>query len=463
MNERIIRRSGEYDQLLQPQITNASLNRTIGFIFPTEEAAKAGAIKVMSVIHLDREMQTAIQNVDLTRRKGNIGWDYHGIPLKTYLDFEQLQDGNWALEIDKFNSEETNLRSRFEDALGEHSVASDAYIHLKFPNAEQGREYLETVGMDLSPEKLGNIAQESVYWNLAILLRDMSHQHNHITGRTKFDRPGDMGRVLVDFARQSDRDTQIKILTVVDRQFSKVKSEELIKPKNKYPGGSLEIASKIDDFDPVTALQGIFEIMDKSAKRRTLFGSKLPPGEYSHFYLDSLLEAYKGIDNKADLFDTLYNKCKQRVEEEKGATMVTEVRFGGQSQSRGFYGSSLNINYEAPFGSEHFRAHVSTNVDGVFDMTSRTFRPDDYPTEFSVRVFPTPAHKYSTDPSVQEYINAAASILALQDPGFLDRKNAHAKRDTSHYEVFSELGVSLYTSAIPYFQHAGSRLLTKRE
>lgn len=119
------RPKGEQEQPLQVEITYASLGRSIEFVFPDADAAKAGALKAMRAIHLDEGIRTDIEGADLSRGRGRVGWDYYGFyALKTDLDFEQLEDRRWSLNVSKVFSEGSSLRGEVEKAVGEPSVVS---------------------------------------------------------------------------------------------------------------------------------------------------------------------------------------------------------------------------------------------------------------------------------------------------------------------------------------------------
>jgi len=454
----------EQGQLLRPEITYASLGRSIEFVFPTADMTKAGALKAMSVIHLDEGIKTDIEKVDLARGRGRVGWDYYGFyTLKTDLDFEQLKDGRWALDVSKVFSEGSSLRGEVEKAVGEPSIISDASIGLKLSTPEQGQKYLQTIGMDLSPELLARHAQDRAYWNLTILIRDMSAGYDNRTQKDIVDKPEDMGQVLVDFAQDSNRETQGKILAAVSKRLSETHMEDWSTPQYRYPGGSLEKALEKEDFNPITAMQEIFTTMDKAVKPGLLGRRKLHPGVYSHFYLDSLQKSYEGVGNedKAKLYGALYSKCKARIEE-KGGTAPTEMRFDSQNRSRGFGEYSLNVDSIVPITSEYFIARASTSVKGTFDLAKKTFTQDNYPTEFSLRVYPTPEYRYSNDRNVQALINVTASRLALQESGYLSSRMRTARADNSHNWAIDKLGTALLSTDDSHLQDMGLSVLEKR-
>lgn len=458
------RKLGEQAQPLQAEISYASLDRSIEFVFPNAEAAKAGALKAMGAIHLDEGIRVGIEGVDLSRGRGRVGWDYYQFyALKTDLDFEQLKDSRWTLGVNKVYSEGSSLRGEVEKAVGESSLIAGASISLKLPTPEQGRAYLQTVGMDLSPELLARHAQDRAYWKLSILIRDMSAGYDHKTQKDIVDRPEDMGQVLIDFAQQSDRDTQGKILGVVDKRMAETHMEDWTTLQYRYPGGSLEAALANDDFEPVKAMQEIFEAMDKAAKPNLLGRRRLHQGSYSHFYLDLLEKGYDvlGVEDKARLYTALYAKCKSRGEK-KGGVMPTEMRFDSQNRSKELSEYSLSVGATAPINSEYFVARASTRVDGTFDLVSRTFKADDYPTEFSLRVYPTPEYRYSNDRNVQALINVTASRLALQEPDYLTAKMRSARADNSHNWAIDKLGTTLLNTDDPYLQSMGLDVLAKR-
>lgn len=458
------RPKGEQERPLQAEITYASLNRSIEFVFPSADAAKAGALNAMRAIHLDEGIRADINGVDLSRGRGRVGWDYYGFyALKTDLDFEQLEDERWSLDVSKVFSEGSSLRGEVEKAVGEPSVVSDASVSLKLPTPDQGRAYLQTIGMDLSPELLARHAQDRAYWNLTILIRDMSAGYDHRTQNDIIDRPEDMGQVLVDFAQRSGRETQGKVLAAVNKRLSETHMEDWSTLQYRYPGGSLEATLEREDFDPVTAMQEIFAAMDKAVKPGLLGRRKLHPGSYSHFYLDSLGKSYEGVEDqdKAKLYEALYAKCKARVEE-KGGSMPTEMRFDDQNRSRDLSEHSLSVDSVVPINSEYFIARASTRVMGTFDLIGRTFKADDSPTEFSLRVYPTPEYRYSNDKNVQALINVTASRLALQEPHYLSARMRTARADNSHNWAIDKLGTTLLNTNDPHLQDMGLSVLEKR-
>lgn len=458
------RPKGEQEQSLQAEITYASLGRSIEFVFSTSEAAKAGALKAMRAIHLDEGIRSDIEGVDLSRGRGRVGWDYYGFyALKTDLDFEQLEDGRWTLDVSKVFSEGSSLRGEVEKAVGEPSLVSGASISLKLPTPEQGKRYLQTVGMDLTPEVLARHAQDRAFWNLTILIRDMTAGFNPQTRQDLFDRPEDMGQVLVDFAQGSDRDTQGRVLAAIDKRLSETHMEDWSTLQYKYPGGSLDAAIRSEGFNPIAAMQEIFGAMDKAVKPGLLERRRLHPGSYSHFYLDSLQKSYDGVEdeNKAKLYEKLYAKCKARVEE-KGGTMPTEMRFDDQNRSRELSEHSLSVDSVVPINSEYFVARASTRVEGTFNLVDKTFQVDGFPTEFSLRVYPTPEYRYSNDRNVQALINVTASRLALQESDYLSARMRTARVDNSHNWAIDKLGTILMGSNDPHLQSMGMDVLAKR-
>ncbi len=70
--EKDIRPQGEQKQPLKAEVTYASLDRSIKFVFPTDEAAKVGALKAMKAIHLDEGIRTDIEGKDLSRGRGRL-------------------------------------------------------------------------------------------------------------------------------------------------------------------------------------------------------------------------------------------------------------------------------------------------------------------------------------------------------------------------------------------------------
>jgi len=421
----------EQEQHLQAEITYVSLGRSIEFVFPSADDAKAGALKAMRAIHLDGGIRSDIEGADLSRGRGRVGWDYYGFyTLNTDLDFEQLEDGRWTLNVSKVFSEGNFLRGEVEKAVGEPSLVSGASISLKLPTPEQGKRYLQTVGMDLTPEVLARHAQDRAYWNLTILIRDMTAGFDPRTRENLFDRPEDMGQVLVDFVQQGGRDTQGKVLAAVNKRLSEIHMEDWSTLQHRYPGESLEAAMQRDNFNPIAAMQEIFAAMDKAVKSELLGRRKLHPGSYSHFYLDSLQKSYDGVEteDKTKLFEALYAKCKVRVEE-KGGSMPTEMRFDDQNRSRDLSEYSFSVDSIVPINSEYFVARASTRVKGTFNLVDRTFHPDGFPTEFSLRVYPTPEYRYSNDRNVQALINVTASRLALQEPDYLSAHMRTARVD----------------------------------
>jgi len=454
----------EQGQALRPEITYASLGRSIEFVFPTADMAKAGALKAMSAIHLDEGIRADIEKVDLTRGRGRAGWDYYGFyALKTNLDFEQLKDGRWSLDISKVFSEGSSLREEVEKTVGEPSVVSDASISLKLPTPEQGRKYLQIIGMDLSPELLARHAQDKAYWNLTILIRDMSAGYDNRTQKDIADKPEDMGQVLVDFAQDSNRETKGKILAAVNKRLSETRMEDWSTPQHRYPGGSLEKALEKKDFDPIATMQKIFASMDKAVKPGLLGRRKLHPGVYSHFYLDSLQKSYESVgdEDKAKLYGALYAKCRARIEE-KGGSMPTEMRFDNQNRSGGLNEYSLNVDSIVPITSEYFVARASTSVKGTFDLVKKTFTQDNYPTEFSLRVYSTPEYRYSNDRNVQSLIDVTASRLALQESDYLGSRMRTARADNSHNWAIDKLGAALLNTDDPHLQDMGLSVLKKR-
>jgi hypothetical protein len=284
--------------------------------------------------------------------------------------------------------------------------------------------------MDLTPEVLARHAQDRAYWNLTILIRDMTAGFDPRTRENLFDRPEDMGQVLVDFVQQGGRDTQGKILAAVNKRLSEIHMEDWSTLQHRYPGESLEAAMQRDNFNPIAAMQEIFAAMDKAVKSELLGRRKLHPGSYSHFYLDSLQKSYDGVEteDKTKLFEALYAKCKVRVEE-KGGSMPTEMRFDDQNRSRDLSEYSFSVDSIVPINSEYFVARASTRVKGTFNLVDRTFHPDGFPTEFSLRVYPTPEYRYSNDRNVQALINVTASRLALQEPDYLSAHMRTARVD----------------------------------
>lgn len=353
----------EQEQPLQPEIKYAALDRSIEFIFPTAEAAKAGALKAMRAIHLDEGIRTDIAGVDLSRGRGRVGWDYYSFyALKTDLDFEQLEDGRWLLDVSKVYSEGSSLRGEVEKTVGEPSLVSGAYIELKLPTQDQGRRYAEAVGLDLSDEQLSRVAQDKAYWRLSILIRDITCQWDFDTKKDHFDRPEDIGDVLISVAEQSDREIQSQLLGAADKRFSGTYFENGRLQFN-YPGGSLEAALALPSFDPVAAIRTIFAYIDKAVKPNLLGIRDIHPGSYSHFYLECLEEAYKAVgqETKDKLYQALYAKCKARVEE-KGTNLRSTLRFSSnEDRSRDdleLTERSLNVDANLPINDEHFRASV---------------------------------------------------------------------------------------------------------
>lgn len=92
-------------------------------------------------------------------------------------------------------------------------------------------------------------------------------------------------------------------------------------------------------------------------------------------------------------------------------------------------------------------------------MIGRTFRADNYPAEFSLRVYPTPEYRYSNDRNVQALINVTASRLALQEPDYL---TARTRADNSHNWAIDKLGTTLLNSNDPHLQSMGLNVLEKR-
>lgn len=454
----------EQGQTLKPEITYASLDRSIEFVFPSVDATKDGALKAMSAILLDDGIKADIEKVDLSKGRGRVGWDYYGFyALKTNLDFKQLEDARWTLNVSKVYSEGSSLRSNVEKAVGEPSLVSGASISLKLPTSDQGKAYLQSVGMDFSSELLAKCAQDKAYERLTILLRDMSTGYDRKTQSDIFDRPEDMGQVLIDFARSSNHEVQGRILTAVNKRLSETHMEDWSTLKCNYPGGSLEKALKRKDFNPIATIQEICNAMDKVVKPGLLGGRKLHPGSYSAFYLDSLRKSYSELEDqdKAKLFEILYTKCKARVEE-KSIAMPTEMRFDNHDHSQGLSELSLNINSPAPVNSEYFTAKASIYVEGTFNLIDRTFGLDDYPTEFSLWVNPTPEYRYSNDRNIQALINVTASKLALQEPDYLTSKMRSAGTDNSHNWAIDTLGATLLKTDNPILQDMGLSVLKKR-
>ncbi len=100
---------------LQAKITYAALDRTIKFAYPSPAAAKVGALKAMSAIHIDDGIRSDVQKLDLSSGKGQVHWDYYGfMALKTGIYFDQIEDGRMVVGIDKAYSEGSSLRTEVE-------------------------------------------------------------------------------------------------------------------------------------------------------------------------------------------------------------------------------------------------------------------------------------------------------------------------------------------------------------
>ncbi len=317
--------------------------------------------------------------------------------------------------------------------------------------------------MRFSESELAEQAQGRAYWNLTILLRDIT-SYDHAAREYVLNRPEDMGKVITDFTSQSDRETQLKVLAVIDKRLSETFFENFSQVNYRYPGGSLEKAMAKKDFDPTKAIQEIFDYMDTAAKpMRDGRAARMHPGSYSHFYLDSLGKIYDEMDQKSKnrLFDILYARCKARVEE-KGAAMPVEMRFSDSQEGAEMSERSAHIQTSVPLNSEHIGATVSTRVEGTLNMVERTFKADGYPTGFDVRVYPKPEYKYSNDRNIQALINVTASKLALQEADYLTSRNRTAKSDNSHNWAIDALSKALVNSEDPTLQDMGLAVLQRR-
>lgn len=457
----------EHTQPLMADITHASLGRSIEFVFPSADAAKTGALKAMRAIHLDDGILSDIRGVDLSTGKGQVGWDYyyddHGMyALKTGLNFKELKDGRWVLDIDKKHSEETSFREEVEKAVGEPSVVSGASISLKLPSPEQGGRYLDTIGLDLTPKHLSGLAQDEAYASMTNFIRDITAEYDFNTNRYTLDRPEDMGQVLIDTAQHSSRDVQERILGAVDKRLSETDTRGGSALQVVYPGGSLNAALENNDFDPIDLMRKIFEDMGKAARLSGYGG--LSPASYAHFYSESLQKAYEALegDDKVKLYEALYRKCKARVEE-KGGSMPTQLRFNKENLFSHEFTEEYTLSAEsvAPITSEYLTARASTEVEGTFDLVGRTFNLDEFPTDFKLRVDPTPEYRYANDKNVQALINVTASSLALQEPTYLTTMMHSARADNSHFWAINKFGTTLMATDNPHLQRMGLDVFSK--
>ena len=123
---------------------------------------------------------------------------------------------------------------------------------------------------------------------------------------------------------------------------------------------------------------------------------------------------------------------------------------------------SLSVDSVAPINSEYFVAKTSTRVEGTFDLVGRTFQADGFPTEFSLRVYPTSEYRYSNDRNVQALVNVTASRLALQEPDYLSARMRTARADDSHNWAIDKLGTTLIGTNYPHLQSMGLDVLAKR-
>ncbi len=451
----------EKESPLEPKITYASNDRSLEFIFDTDGEAKAGAIAAMDSVYPNDGIRTEIADLDLASGRGMLDWDYYGVmALKTTLRFNKVEGGEkddaWKLDISKVRSEGTSFRRMVEEAIGKKSLPSEASIGIEFGSDEESARYLEMLGLALDENELGQQAQGKVFWSLTMGLRNAVGDYDESKEGFKgtdweVTDPEDMFNPVLEVASELDTDTKREFNSALFRKlFWHTKSDD--------PRGFREFAECKTE-DDVTAR--LFSLSVEQFEN-----GDLNPGVFLGRLTDGLEILYDALEGQPELQAKLYEKVLANTERrfaQQGRSVPEEFPFDYQDHRPLFSTGDVLALLVPKVEDPRITTSVRASIKGMFSIRERTFTPRSMPREFTVYASPTKESELVDDQNIQQLLNAAASVLALQRPRFLDERNGAAPEDRSHAWAADSLAHALLHSDDAKLQKMGTRLIDMAE